>query len=78
MAEFSEHDEIIQKIESLKNKISSYQSACDQKLHDSECKLKSSLQENEALRRENSNLKEKMCSWQRRIASSIGMIKTDK
>ena len=78
MSDFSQQNDIIQRLDNLKDKISQYQEICNNKLREKENQLVTAQNEIAKLSKENSTLKENLGSWQKRIASSIGMIRPDK
>lgn len=78
MSDFSQQNALIQRLDNLKDKISQYQEICNNKLREKENQLVTAQNEIAKLSKENSTLKENLGSWQKRIASSIGMIRPDK
>lgn len=78
MSNFSQQNDLIQRLDNLKDKISQYQEICNNKLRKKENQLVTAQNEIAKLSKENSTLKENLGSWQKRIASSIGMIRPDK
>ena len=78
MSDFSQQNDLIQRLDNLKDKISQYQEICNNKLREKENQLVTAQNEIAILSKENSTLKENLGSWQKRIASSIGMIRPDK
>lgn len=78
MSNFSQQNDLIQRLDNLKDKISQYQEICNNKLREKENQLVTAQNEIAKLSKENSTLKENLGSWQKRIASSIGMIRPDK
>ncbi|SFP46723.1 MULTISPECIES: hypothetical protein [Ruminobacter] len=78
MSDFSQQNDLIQRLDNLKDKISQYQEICNNKLREKENQLVTAQNEIAKLSKENSTLKENLGSWQKRIASSIGMIRPDK
>lgn len=78
MSDFSQQNDLIQRLDNLKDKISQYQEICNNKLREKENQLVTAQNEIAKLSKENSTFKENLGSWQKRIASSIGMIRPDK